>query len=79
MKRTACYVGPDDWQHEEWEHNGRKYRTMIPPKTSSNKDCPKVWDGAVSLAMALKMAGQHEGYDCPIHGKLGGIDECPLC
>jgi hypothetical protein len=18
-------------------------------------------------------------YDCPIHGKLGGIDECPLC
>jgi hypothetical protein len=20
-----------------------------------------------------------EEYDCPIHGKLGGIDECPLC
>jgi len=20
-----------------------------------------------------------EVYDCPIHGKLGGIDECPLC
>lgn len=22
---------------------------------------------------------QEEIYDCPIHGKLGGIDECPLC
>jgi exonuclease I len=20
-----------------------------------------------------------EEYDCPIHGKLGGIDECPRC
>jgi hypothetical protein len=20
-----------------------------------------------------------EVYDCPIHGKLDGIDECPLC
>ena len=20
-----------------------------------------------------------EEYDCPINGKLGGIDECPLC
>ena len=22
---------------------------------------------------------KEEEYDCPIHGKLGGIDECPLC
>ena len=35
-------------------------------------DNVKEWD-------AEREWDREEEYDCPIHGKLGGIDECPLC
>jgi len=33
----------------------------------------------VEMADLLCGMDKEEEYDCPIHGKLGGIDECPRC
>jgi hypothetical protein len=34
----------------------------------------------LNLFEAIKNYGLNDDeYDCPIHGKLGGIDECPRC
>lgn len=41
----------------------------------------QTWDEAM-YKLEYKDAVQEvpeEEYDCPIHGKLGGIDECPKC
>jgi hypothetical protein len=34
--------------------------------------CGEIFDPETSI-------DDDEIYDCPIHGKLGGIDECPKC
>ena len=57
MKRINSHIGSDDWLHEEWEHDGNKYYTMIPPRISGSNESPqKEWDGQASLKMAKKMA-----------------------
>jgi hypothetical protein len=34
---------------------------------------------AMKLEEEIEAEIQDEEFDCPIHGKLGGIDECPKC
>lgn len=76
MKRILGFIGPDDWLHEEWENNGKKYRTMVPPRLGGTNDDPKKeWDGAASLRMAETMAhatlGHSDGepYDARIENR----------
>ena len=42
----------------------------------------KTWDAAWDAMKNRNnpvQAPPDEEYDCPVHGKLGGIDECPRC
>jgi hypothetical protein len=58
MKRTYVYIGHDDWLHEKWEHKGKTYQTMMPPRIGGgDEDIKKEWDGVASLRMAETMAG----------------------
>ena len=58
MKRTSVFIGNDDWLHETWEHEGKTYQTMVPPRLGgTNEDMQKEWDGIASLRMAETMAG----------------------
>jgi hypothetical protein len=38
------------------------------------------WERALDLSENKETScPPDEEYDCPIHGKLGGVDECPRC
>ena len=57
MKQISARIGRDDWLHETWEHEGKIYQTMIPPRLGgTNEDPEKEWNGAASLRMAETMA-----------------------
>ena len=57
MIRLTAYIGADDWYHETWEHDGKTYQTLVPPRLGgNNEDTQKEWDGKVSLWMARCMA-----------------------
>ena len=48
----------------------------------AGKDWKKLPDGPLRKVFEEnenKINEAEEEYDCPIHGKLGGIDECPRC
>jgi len=57
IKRLTAYIGADDWFHETWEHNGKTYETMVPPKLGGDSENPqKEWDGALSARLAEMVA-----------------------
>lgn len=62
MNRINAYFGFDDWLHEEWEHDGHKCHTMIPPRIAGNSESPeKEWDGQASLKMARRILYPKDG------------------
>jgi hypothetical protein len=42
-------------------------------------DCSHCRNEVESMVKILAAVKVEEEYDCPIHGKLGGINECPKC
>ena len=57
MKRVSVHIGADDWMHEIWEHEGKTYHTMTPPRLSGDSENPqKEWDGKGSLERAMRWA-----------------------
>jgi hypothetical protein len=58
MKRVHAHICAGDWYHETWEHNGKIYHTVIPPRLSGDSENPhKEWDGRASLKRAMCWAG----------------------
>ena len=43
-------------------------------ETAEDKKCRETFVNEVTSHMV-----EEEEFDCPIHGKLGGINECPRC
>jgi hypothetical protein len=60
-------------------HPDHAYLKVSNP-TTIHPDCPLA-DEKARYVVYNEVEGFKiiEEYDCPIHGKLGGIDECPLC